>query len=768
MGDFNASRNNNFLEYVLNFCSDENLCMYDKEVLPDDTFTYEHVGRGSRSWIDHVAINQRLCSLITDCGVLYDYVLSDHFPLYIVLNLSTICNATAVNENIKCNNIAIHYNWNEFSNESRAMCVEFLSRKLLSVQCPALIDVIKMNDVNRKKCVSDYYNELVMCLKEVCRLFVPVKSVKPVRRYVSGWNEQVAMLHNDARLAYVEWREAGRPRQGAAFELMSITRRKCKSRLRYIRRNKLRLNADRLAVKLASNDVLGFWSDMKKSDNCGIMNVTEQLDGVKGSVNVVNLWKEKYKSLYSKYCEPENNLLHDDHPRDNSFVITDLMVNQGIGKLKCKFDVGDEGIPVELLKMLPENCIKKLTDLLNLFIICGYVPDNLVKGTLVPIVKDPRGNLCSSDNYRCIAIVGTLSKLFELVLLEYMSNKITISMPQFGFKKGCSTDMCCDIFKRTVSLFRDEGSYMFACFVDLRKAFDMVNFWKLFDMLLSLGVDKSIVRVLCSMYTSQRMRIRWDGILSEDFACKNGVRQGSPLSPFLFSVYIDGVLKELMNVNSGCRIGGQVLNCLAYADDIVLFAPSWRGLQVIMDKLSELLCNINMEVNCVKTKCMVFAPKYSHYRFLNVIPKFKLGSVELEFCDKFRYLGHIICNTLDDKEDVNRELRLLFFRYNRLVKKFSLCSCEVKKLLWQSFVNCLYGCGIWNVSSSVLQLFIRGYNLCVKKFFGFMKYDRNRDVYFQLGLTSPMTLILNARYRSRCNLSSLALKFAWLNVLLVV
>ena len=72
----------------------------------------------------------------------------------------------------------------------------------------------------------------------------------------------------------------------------------------------------------------------------------------------------------------------------------------------------------------------------------------------------------------------------------------------------------------------------FACFIDLKKAFDTVNYWKLFDMLLAKGVSRSVVRVLCSMYCSQRMRVRWDGVLSDGFACGNGLRQGSCLSPF--------------------------------------------------------------------------------------------------------------------------------------------------------------------------------------------------------------------------------------------
>ena len=198
----------------------------------------------------------------------------------------------------------------------------------------------------------------------------------------------------------------------------------------------------------------------------------------------------------------------------------------------------------------------------------------------------------------------------------------------------------------------------------------------------------------------------------------------------------------------GCKVAGRVWNCLAYADDVVLFAPSWSGLQALMDKFLIAVKSIDMEINCCKTKCMIFVPKYTRYRFLHDLPKFKLDGIDIEFCDNFRYLGHIICNTLDDRDDVNREIRLLFFRSNRLFNKFALCSVSVKKMLWNSFVNCLYGVGIWRTSDGVLQLFIRSYNLCLKKFFGFRKYDYNRHVLLELGMLSPMTLVVNARYRA--------------------
>lgn len=770
LGDFNASKENKFIDYVRMFCEDKNLCLYDDETLDSNTYTYQHIGRGAKSWIDHVVVNANLRNFITKCGVLYDYMLSDHLPLYVTVELKYLNIHIDPVRNSAPLNMRPCYDWSRVDDNIKIGIVNTLRDRLSSLQCQLLDSNDCLNaDLNYKTCIDDYYHSIVECFRDVCRQCVPIKVSRAdngvmQNRVIPGWSEQIAELHREARVCYKNWRVAGGPRQGPVYDLMYSSRKLFKSKLRQLRRNNVTFHANNLATKLADKDVQGFWSNLNK--NCSKKIVSEQIDGIRGGENIANVWFTKYKDLYSKQAAVEmpDMLASGMRGMNECFHVTDSMVVHGIGQLKCKQDVGDEGIAVEILKLLSQDhiAVNKLVELFNLFFMCGYVPADMVRGTLLPIVKDSKGDLGCSENYRCIAIAGTLSKLFELIVLTYLSDTVAISDAQFGFRKGCSTDLCCDVLKRTVSRFCNEGSYVFACFVDLRKAFDMVNYWKLFEMLLNQGVDKSVVRVLCNIYTSQRMCVRWDGHISNDFSCLNGVRQGSPLSPFLFSVYVDTVLRGIMKLDVGCRIGGHIFNCLAYADDVVLFAPSWKGLQLLMSKLLDLVNEIDMEVNCTKTKCMIFPPAKAKQRFLTDVPIFKLGVTDIAFCSKFRYLGHILTDSLDDRDDVNREIRLLFYRFNRLNCKFKMCSWDVKKMLWISFINCFYGCGMWKVSDSVLQLFIRSYNLCMKKFFGFQKFDRNRDVFVQLGMITPMTIVINARYR--CEQTLLNHAFALYNL----
>ena len=103
---------------------------------------------------------------------------------------------------------------------------------------------------------------------------------------------------------------------------------------------------------------------------------------------------------------------------------------------------------------------------------------------LVPIIKDKSGKINSKDNYRPIAIASTMSKLLEILLLERLSNFLLTTSHQFGFKKSHSTDSCIYVLKEAIDFYVAQQSSVYLCFLNASKAFDRVNHFKLFDILI--------------------------------------------------------------------------------------------------------------------------------------------------------------------------------------------------------------------------------------------------------------------------------------------
>ena len=247
--------------------------------------------------------------------------------------------------------------------------------------------------------------------------------------------------------------------------------------------------------------------------------------------------------------------------------------------------------------------------------------------------------------------------------------------------------------------------------------------------------------------THQEACVRWRNSVSQFFTIGNGTRQGGVLSPRLFARYIRDVLYAVVNSGIGCNVGGLMLNILAYADDIVLICPSWRGLQCLLDLLAVNISTIDMVANPAKSVCMVFAPKKRAHIVSVTFPQLQFGCERLQFVNNFKYLGHRIVNSNTDDSDIQRELSNLFVRTNILLRRFCKCTKAVKVALFKSYCLCMYDTALWkryNVTS--ISKLRSAYNKCIKIFFGFNRRDSMTNVLLQLGLPSFDTIIRNASF----------------------
>ena len=93
-----------------------------------------------------------------------------------------------------------------------------------------------------------------------------------------------------------------------------------------------------------------------------------------------------------------------------------------------------------------------------------------------------------------------------------------------------------------------------------------------------------------------------------------------------------------------------MINLLCFADDVVLIAPSWDGLQLLIDTLYILADEINMSFNTSKTVCMVFNPSVSRKIVSRNFPVFTVSNTASKFVSKFKYLCNIITDDLHDAE----------------------------------------------------------------------------------------------------------------------
>ena len=177
--------------------------------------------------------------------------------------------------------------------------------------------------------------------------------------------------------------------------------------------------------------------------------------------------------------------------------------------------------------------------LFNSMLIHGVSPCNLLISTLVPIPKNKNKSLNDSDNYRAIALGSIVGKVIDSVILEKHRHILLSDDLQYGFKAGHSTTQCSFVLEEVVDYYVRNKSPVFVVLLDASRAFDRIQYVKLFKLLLNRGLCSLIARFLAYMYTNQSLRVNWNSCNSGTFTTSNGVKQGGILSPILFCIYMD-------------------------------------------------------------------------------------------------------------------------------------------------------------------------------------------------------------------------------------
>ena len=158
-------------------------------------------------------------------------------------------------------------------------------------------------------------------------------------------------------------------------------------------------------------------------------------------------------------------------------------------------------------------------------------------------------------------------------------------------------------------------SNAFVLMLDASKAFDRVNYYKLFRELLKREMSPLVLRLLLFMYTNQTLRVKWGSVMSESFTVMNGVKQGGVLSPVLFAVYTDGLLLRLQE----SHMGGHYAGALAYADDITLISPSMTGFKKMSSICEQYASDYDILFNGSKSRLLFFKGRCCNVSTLSIV-----------------------------------------------------------------------------------------------------------------------------------------------------
>ena len=300
---------------------------------------------------------------------------------------------------------------------------------------------------------------------------------------------------------------------------------------------------------------------------------------------------------------------------------------------------GPDRILTEMIKHGRFYLVPLFTKLFNNILNSGQFPSIWNLGIIKPIYK--KGDYDNPQNYGGITLISCLGKLFTSILQKRLTTHLEtnkkLNFEQFGFRPNSQTTDSLFILQQLIHKYLGSKQKIYACFIDYEKAFDTVWQQGLLLKLRKLGITGKYYNIVKSLYENIKSCIQTEqDSYSETFLCNKGIRQGDNLSPTLFSIFMNDIPQFLKQKNCpGLFLSNLMINCLMFADDLVLLSSSPAGLQKSLQAVQMHADQWKLKVNTNKTNIMVFSGNGNY----SCKYDFKYNNKTVNIVDKQSYLG---------------------------------------------------------------------------------------------------------------------------------
>ena len=261
---------------------------------------------------------------------------------------------------------------------------------------------------------------------------------------------------------------------------------------------------------------------------------------------------------------------------------------------------------------------------------------------------------------------------------------------QAGFRSDRGTRDHIFNLQLIIQKCREMGKELRICFIDYSKAFDCVKHRELWNTLTEMGFGRRITSLIKGLYEGQESAVRLESGLTDWFPVQKGVRQGCILSPYLFSIYTEKIMRDVnwdvrYDMFDPIKVNGENIGDLRYADDTALLSHSVSGLDATIRTVKEYSEQKGLLLNARKTKIMDSV--------CCVTPStIKVGDEYIERVGSFEYLGALLRNDGDFSKEIKRrlaiasrklkELETLWSSADKSKAKISECVCFFGRSLW--------------------------------------------------------------------------------------
>lgn len=583
--------------------------------------------------------------------------------------------------------------------------------------------------------VNDRWNKLKIGLLEAANESCGRKTIKQKQKSTKWWTDTIKEKVKRKKEA---WKTYLRSKSERDKEIYKRRRNEAKEAIKEAKVQSWEDFGNQLEERYKESPKY-FWQTVKQLRS----NKGKQMRSIKDGNNnlktqekdILETWRVHYENKFADET-PEEEEGENNQPEENAETPTESITEEevclAVKKMRNGKAAGEDEITPELIKKGGEVVIQWLKKLYNQCWETETIPQDWEKNVIVPIHK--KGETTQCENYRAICLSSCALKIYSRILEIKLRNEIEeeLEEEQAAYRKGRQTQDHIYTLRTIIEKRIGKGKKLHLAFIDLKAAFDTIPRKQIWDTLENMRLTNKIKNVVKSLYKNVRGEVRLNGQKSTEFSMKKGIKQGDSLSPLLFIIAMNDIIKKCKRRSPKTKIGNWnmqpvYIQNLIYADDIIIIAENTDQLQRALNIWNEEIQTAKLTVNIQKTKVMHVTKQgdEEHNRIT-------LDNQPIEEVRSLEYLGVTITN--DGRIDgeignrVNKANQVYYSIYNTILGKREVSNKTKLHIYAAIYTPTLtYGAESWTMNNKHKSKITAAEMKFLRKITGKTRRDRIRN-----------------------------------------